>query len=1197
MSPPQRTATLLANHASQSRIQRTEQRHVEIRFAYSGKRSPAVRRLTMRTLPFLLTATLLWMASLSLVGAQETESALAASPVTAEALESKIAEVEAATDMPEEAKSRLIELYRKALSHLRTAQDNEAAAAKFEQIAERAPAEIQAIQAALAPPAETEPQTEPKSVPLEGLEADENTPLPALEQLLQKEQANLNTVDARRADAESRLAILEARPDVIGQRLADATQEREEAAAQRQALDEDDAGAVLVEAQQWELATRQVALSTEITMLNQELSSQPLRTQLLEAKLARDEASAEQIGERVGMLEELIDLKRRQAAEQATAKAEQTRRELKGMHPVLVELSEQNAALSRDVSTMIEQVKAQDEARQALEQRLEQLGADYQDAQETLESGEVNDDLGRILLRQLDTLPDPRAFAEKADQRQDEIANLNVRRLEYRSEARRIADTDATVERLAQPLQADDSTTPRTDQELAAQIAKLQELVQQRQAQLDQALETNRLYLGKLRELDRAEQALLATAAEYDAFLGENLPWLRNAKPISLEDIRALPSQLRAQFVSADLPGLPRLIGQELALSPAFWFVLVGAVVLLWRRRGTIATINSVAPRLGKPTTDCMGHTWRVLALTLLLAAPLPSLVGMVGWQLQSAGGGTALSHALGTSLIWVALHLAILLSLRAICLPHGLAAAHFRWPERNLKLLRTQLKLVIWPLAISALIVKLAIDLNPTDSGGTLAKLGLLLGYVPLSLFLYRVLHPQRGVLAHLRSSGAYPTVTRTYLIWYPLAVGYPLVLLALSWTGYVYTATAYSHLFLLTLWFLLALALSNALAQRWLQVTRRRLAYDAAMERRRAEQAEAEEEDEGDVGDLQFEEPDVDITALSDETHGLIRILIFATALGGLYLIWFSALPALRIFDDVVLWHGTVMVDGTEQSHPITLASLGLALLYAIGTWVLADRLPALLEIVLLQRFKMTAASRYTVTTLTTYAIIAVGVLLVLSTMGARWSQVQWLAAALSVGIGFGLQEIVANFISGLIILFERPIRVGDAVTVGDTDGVVTKIKIRATTIRNWDGKELLVPNKEFITGRLLNWSLSDQTTRLVLAIGIAYGSPVRQAMDLLAEAARENANVLDEPAPTVIFETFGDNSLGLLLRCFVGSIDQRVSTISALNVVINDKFNAAGISISFPQRDLHIDTISPLRVQIEQASHGDLGAQVSS
>ncbi len=1137
----------------------------------------------MRTAVPVVIACMLWAAWLSCAFALDADSALPESLVTSSALESKIAEAQAATDMTEEAKTRLVELYRKALSNLQAARDNEASAATFRRTAENAPAEIQAIEAALAPDARAEP--------LEGLDADADTPLPVLEQLLQKEQADLTAADERRADFKSRLAILEQRPEAISQRLTEATQQREEASAELQAPAADDASPVFAQAQQWAAETRYMALSTEIKMLDRELSSRPLRAQLLRAKRDKEVANVDWIGERVLALGELIDRKRRQAAEQATTEAEETQRELEGMHPVLVELSAQNAALSRDVSDMTKRLKAQDLVRQHLEQLVEQTGADFQDARETLESGEVNDDLGRILLRQFETLPDPRAFVKSAKQRESEIADLNVSRLEYRAEARRIADTDAAVDRLTLEMQADASAPPETAAQIEAQKAMLLKLVQQRQAQLDKALETNRLYLGKLRELDRAEQEWLATAAEYDAYLDEHLPWLRNAKPIRLEDIRALPSQLRARLATADLPGLPRLIGQQLGRSPAVWLAAIGAVVLLWRRRAIIAAIESVAPRIGKPTTDRLGHTGWVLALTLLVAAPLPLLFAVAGWQLQAAGGATALSHAIGDSLTRVALHLAILLALRAICLPHGLAAAHFRWPERNLTLLRTQINLLIWPFAFAVVIVNVAIGLDPKETGGTLAKLGLLLGYVPLSWFLFRVFHPRRGVLAHLRAGGEYPMVFRTYLIWYPLAVGYPLVLVALAFAGYVFTATADSHLFLFTLWFLLALVLSNALALRWLQVTRRRLAYDAAMERRRAERAEEEEQEAvGEMGELQFEVPEVDITALSAETRGLIRMLMLTAAIVGLYLIWSSALPALRIFDDVVLWHGTLTVNGTEQPLPITLGSLGLALLYAVGAWVLATRLPALLEILLLQRFKMTAASRYTVTMLTTYVVVAVGLLLVLGTLGARWSQVQWLAAALSVGIGFGLQEIVANFISGLIILFERPIRVGDAVTVGDTDGIVTKIKIRATTIRNWDGKELLVPNKEFITGRLLNWSLSDQTTRLVLAIGIAYGSPVRQAMDLLAEAAKENPNVLDDPAPTVIFESFGDNALGLLLRCFVDSIDLRVSTISALNEAISDKFNAAGISIAFPQRDVHLDTIKPLRVQLEHASPVD-------
>jgi potassium efflux system protein len=207
-------------------------------------------------------------------------------------------------------------------------------------------------------------------------------------------------------------------------------------------------------------------------------------------------------------------------------------------------------------------------------------------------------------------------------------------------------------------------------------------------------------------------------------------------------------------------------------------------------------------------------------------------------------------------------------------------------------------------------------------------------------------------------------------------------------------------------------------------------------------------------------------------------------------------------------------------------------------------------------------------------------------------EWSKLQWLVAALGVGIGFGLQEIVANFISGLIILFERPIRVGDIVTVGDTDGVVTKIRIRATTIRNWDRKELLVPNKEFITGRLLNWSLSDQVMRIVVVVGVAYEADVDKAHELMIEAAKENEYVIQDPGPVVSFEGFGDNALTLLLRAYIDNLDHRLATVTMLHKAINTKFRQAGISIAFPQRDLHLNTLSPLQVEVVGAGQAPSG-----
>jgi potassium efflux system protein len=253
--------------------------------------------------------------------------------------------------------------------------------------------------------------------------------------------------------------------------------------------------------------------------------------------------------------------------------------------------------------------------------------------------------------------------------------------------------------------------------------------------------------------------------------------------------------------------------------------------------------------------------------------------------------------------------------------------------------------------------------------------------------------------------------------------------------------------------------------------------------------------------------------------------------------------------------------------------------------------QRIPALLDLFLRQKMELASGTVYASVTLGRYVLITAFVILVLGMLGANWGQIQWAVAALSVGIGFGLQEIVANFISGIILLFEQPIRVGDTVTVGDTSGVVTKIRMRATTVRDWDGRELLVPNKEFITGRLLNWSLSDQQTRTLIEIGVAYGSDVPKAMKIALDVAREHENVLDDPEPFITFDSFGDNSLLLTLRCYLPSLERRLVTASEMRNTINDRYNEAGIVIAFPQRDVHLNGLGPIDVNIRNMN--DLAA----
>ena len=262
----------------------------------------------------------------------------------------------------------------------------------------------------------------------------------------------------------------------------------------------------------------------------------------------------------------------------------------------------------------------------------------------------------------------------------------------------------------------------------------------------------------------------------------------------------------------------------------------------------------------------------------------------------------------------------------------------------------------------------------------------------------------------------------------------------------------------------------------------------------------------------------------------------------------------------------------------RPITLANLLFAGFILVVTGIAARNLPGFLEISILKHLKLETGGGYAITTIVQYVVTITGLVAACSNIGLTWEKVQWLAAAVTLGIGFGLQEIFANFVAGIILLFERPVRVGDVITVDSTSGTVTRIRIRATTIRNWDQQELIIPNKDLITGRLTNWTLSDTTNRIVVTVGVAYGSDTRKVSAVIRQILDDHPHILPEPASRITFDQFGDSSLNFSIRAFLSTLDNRLDTIHTLHEMINDRFNEAGIEISFPQRDLHIRTLPP-------------------
>lgn len=565
-------------------------------------------------------------------------------------------------------------------------------------------------------------------------------------------------------------------------------------------------------------------------------------------------------------------------------------------------------------------------------------------------------------------------------------------------------------------------------------------------------------------------------------------------------------------------------------------------------------------------STDCIEFTLKAIGLTLLLAVPWPLLLALLGWRLEASLEATPFTKAIGHGALEVAFALFSLRAFRLLCIPGGVADRHFRWSSQALRTFRRHFDWVIWFLAPVGCVVYAVHSYQHATYADSLERIALLVVMVGTALFIIFLSHPKRGVLSAYLAANPTSYINRLSSLWYPLLVVMPLGLALLALLGYVHTAGTLMRSLVAELWLMLGLTVTQQLGVRWLTLSRRRLTLGAASERPTAAGTAARPVAPPHLGPVpQIAEPKVDPEVLDTRTQPLVNSLVLVAAVVGLWGIYSEVLPALAVLEDVSLWTYTGTLDGQEQVIPVTLADLGMTLLITIIAAVAVRNLPAFLEMALLQRIAISAGSRYTIKTLTGYIIVSAAALTIFSTFGLSWPQIQWLVAALGVGIGFGLQEIVANFISGLIILFERPVRVGDIVTIGNTTGVVSQIRIRATIVRSWDQQELLVPNKALITGHLLNWTLSDRMNRIVIAVGMDYAADIPQALDRLRQVVAENEHVLRDLRPLITFEGFGSNALTLVLRCYLDSPEHRLAVTSQLHQSIHETFRAAGIAIT--------------------------------
>ena len=904
------------------------------------------------------------------------------------------------------------------------------------------------------------------------------------------------------------------------------------------------------------LAAEKSALNAQIDLRRNELAGNSL---LQDLGIARRDLLSERItrAERETMaLQAAINDKRREESEQTVAEFS-LKAEKAGSDKLLPAESAENKRLSGYLLRATERLNDLTQLNLQTRQQLDTLNQADQALEEQIAVLEGSLLLSKILYQQKQALPQLTLDKDLAD----EIADIRL----YQFELNQRRETAGNVEDYVEQQLANQPPGEVTPELRSA----LLELVRTRSELLDRLNHSLNALLSESITLQLNQRQLQSKAEALRNTLDEQMFWIPSNRPLDLDWFKSVPTLLDRQLRAMPWGSAFGALGAGLIERPLFFVPLLLLIgVLLWRRNAINAKLDSLSADIGHFRHDSQLHTPLALLLNLLLALPGALFLALCGYLLQMDGRGQNIS--LGAAFYQMAQAWLVFYSAYRMLSPNRVAEAHFGWFRPQVAFLRNEIRRL--GLVVMALVAVVAIA-EHQPAGLVDDVVGIVVVLVCFALMSWRLMR----LLRKGPSSQNAPPVRRFIGLLFSVL---PLALILVVGFGYYYTALKLTGRLIDTLYLLLAWIVIEATLIRGLTVAARRLAYQRALSKRETQTDEAMDNSES-TGDTAL-----DIEQVNQQSLRLTRLAMFGLFFVVLYWVWADLISVVSYLDNVVLYEFVSGTGDAATTNAITLNNLLGALLIVAITIAVARNLPGLLEVLVLSKMHLAQGSAYATTTLLSYLLAGIGIVSTLSTLGVSWDKLQWLVAALSVGLGFGMQEIFANFISGLIILFERPVRIGDVVTIGNLSGTVSRIRIRATTITDFDRKDIIVPNKTFITGQLVNWSLSDTVTRVTIKVGVAYGSDLDLARKLLYKAAQENPRVLKDPEPLVLFLNFGESTLDHELRIHVRDLGDRNPATDEINRYIDREFSKAGINIAFRQVDVFLKNLDGKVLQLGTA-----------
>lgn len=815
---------------------------------------------------------------------------------------------------------------------------------------------------------------------------------------------------------------------------------------------------------------------------------------------------------------------------------------------VTVELFEEWSSLAKESRQRSDEFTETRKKARDLQVALDEMEALV--ASDLATGGGLSRSVGYLLQRTRGTLPSVRDIA--------------VRRVE---QSQRVDDIQEMLAKISGRL--DELPPPPVRAEGREPEAAIDSLERRLLQEMDR--DADRFLTDTLIPLGVEQDKLELVVSTYENLIDRNLLWVRSNRFFDGASFwaagKGLAGLLQMQRLAELGESVRQAVAERWSLTALGGLLVLGLFVLRRFFVKQVVRLGSQATGRGalrlQTTLEAMGYT-------ALAALPYYLALFLTSWFLAGSSEDQSFTHSVADALGRVANVLLPLEFLRQLVRNHGVASAHFAWPDAAILPVRRTLRralFVLLPLMFLWSLVEF--ELAGRDELIATARLLFMIVMLVASMIFTGLAHPRLGIP---RDAFAGSTSTlRLGWLWRPLVIVVPLALAGLMAYGYGYSARQLSVSFYESIWVVVASIVFHGLAKRWLLISRRRM----ALEEMRAKAAAREQSEALGVaaaGGVELVEINqLGVSEINEQTRRLIDALLFVGVLAGLWWIWAPVLPALGFLEQVTLWE--IKAEDGTVTGAVTLASLLVAVPLVVLTVITVRNTPGLLEAAVLRHLPLDTPTRYAITSLASYVLAGLGLTLTAGTLGLSWAAIQWLVAGLSVGLGFGLQEIVANFICGIILLFEQPIRVGDVVTIDGVDGVVSRIRIRATTVTTWDRQEYIVPNKDLITGRVTNWTLSDSTNRINVTVGIAYGTDIRQATALIREICLAHPDILREPETLITFEQFGDSTLNITVRAYLSLIEKRLVVINDLHTAIHERFAAEGIEIAFPQLDVRL------------------------